>query len=141
MAITMPDVFDKVNMRADTIAWDFQRYIPDVVTVCLGQNDGIQDSTTFCSAYVHFIHTLRRHYPEARIICLTSPMAEEKLRVVMRRYLGGVVAEMHKEGDDKISSYFFSGWYHHGCGGHPDLEEHQAIAGELTAYIRMVTGW
>ena len=141
MTITMPDVFDKVNMRSDTIAWDFQRYTPNVVTICLGQNDGIQDSTTFCNAYVHFIHTLRRHYPEARIICLTSPMAVEGLRAVMRRYLGGIVAEMHREGDDKVSSYFFSGWYHHGCGGHPDLEEHQAIAEELTAYIRKITGW
>src|SRR5690606_17269343 len=49
---TMPQVFDKINVADDTIAWDFSRYQPDVVTVCLGQNDGIQDSTAFCNAYV-----------------------------------------------------------------------------------------
>jgi hypothetical protein len=141
MTITMPQVFDKVNMRSDTIPWDFRSYRPDVVTVCLGQNDGVQDSTVFCSAYVAFIHTLREHYPGADILCLTSPMAEAGLRSVMRRYLGGIIAEMERQGDRKVYDYFFSGWYHHGCGGHPDLEEHKAIAGELSACIKKITGW
>jgi hypothetical protein len=141
MTVTMPQVFDKVNMRDDSISWDFRNYRPDVVTVCLGQNDGVQDSTVFCGAYVTFLHTLRAHYPGADIICLTSPMAVPALKAVMCRYLGGVVAEMHREGDQKIFDYFFSGWYHHGCGGHPDLEEHKAIAGELSARIKEITGW
>jgi lysophospholipase L1-like esterase len=48
----MPQVFDKVNMRIDSIPWDFKQYTPDVVTITLGQNDGIQDSVAFCSDYV-----------------------------------------------------------------------------------------
>ncbi len=47
MNIIMPPVFDKISMRNDTIAGDFHQYQPDVVTMWLGQNDGIQDSTTF----------------------------------------------------------------------------------------------
>jgi len=40
-------------LRGDTITWDFKAYQPDVVTICLGQNDGPkQDSTLFCSTYV-----------------------------------------------------------------------------------------
>ena len=55
MNIIMPPVFDKISMRNDTIGWDFNNYQPDVVTICLGQNDGIQDSVTFCNNYIAFI--------------------------------------------------------------------------------------
>jgi hypothetical protein len=41
---------------------------PDVVTICLGQNDGVQDSTAFCSAYLRFIGQLRHVYPNAQLI-------------------------------------------------------------------------
>ena len=141
MTITMPPVFDKVNMRSDSILWDFHRYQPDVVTVCLGQNDGVQDSTVFCTAYVRFLDSLRGYYPKAAIICLTSPMADSVLAAVMRHYIGAAEREMHRKGDRKVYTCFFSKQYHHGCGGHPDLEEHQAIAGELVACIKKVEGW
>jgi hypothetical protein len=43
MKILMPKVFDKINMSSDSLSWNFDEYIPDLVTICLGQNDGIQD--------------------------------------------------------------------------------------------------
>ena len=81
----MPQVFDKINMRSDSIAWVFNRYIPDVVTICLGQNDGIQDSTVFCTNYINFIKQVRQQYKKANIVCLTSPMADEKLVAVLKK--------------------------------------------------------
>ena len=50
MTITMPEVFGRLNLRDGTGIWDFARYQPDVVTVTLGQNDGVQDSVKFCGA-------------------------------------------------------------------------------------------
>ena len=141
MHITTPMVFDKINMRNDSLKWDFGRYQPDVVTICLGQNDGIQDSTAFCSAYVQFIHSLREHYPKATLICLSSPMADSALTVVLKKYLGSIVAFLNESGDHQVYSYFFSRSFHHGCGGHPDLAQHQLIAKELTAYIRHLENW
>ena len=141
MKVVMPQVFDKVNMRDDTIAWDFTKYIPDVVTITLGQNDGIQDSATFCGAYVQFINTIRSKYPQAHIFCLTSPMADSALAAAMKKYLTGVVGYMNSGGDSKVYKYFYSKQYHHGCGGHPDLEEHGLIAQELMAYIGKIMGW
>jgi lysophospholipase L1-like esterase len=141
LPITMPPVFDKVNLRTDSIAWDFSRYQPDVVTICLGQNDGIQDSTLFCNAYTRFIQQLRQHYPAATIICLTSPMADSNLVAVLQKYLSAIVATNQQQGDKKIYRYFFSKRYDHGCDSHPDLAEHQAIAGELTQYIRQLMQW
>lgn len=141
MNIIMPQVFDKVSMRNDTINWDFNRYQPDLVTVCLGQNDGIQDSIEFSDRYIAFVKRLRAYYPRARIVCLTSPMADAQLATFMKKVLSAVVKRLNREGDKKVSSYFFSKQYYHGCDYHPNIEEHKAIAKELTEFIRKEMKW
>jgi len=141
MSITMPAVFDKTDMRDDSIPWDFNRFVPDVVTICLGQNDGVQDSTVFCSAYVNFVRQIRSRYPEAHIICLNSPMADPPLDAVLRKYIGSVVAYLNGSGDRGVYAYYFSKQFHSGCGGHPDLEEHAQIARELTQFVAKNEHW
>lgn len=141
MKIVMPPVFDKINMRNDSLPWNFSKYTPDVVTITLGQNDGIQDSATFCGAYVAFIKTIRSKYPQAHIFCLSSPMADEKLAPVLKNYLTGIVSNINIGGDNNVHKYFYSRQYHNGCGGHPDIAEHQLIANELTAYIKTAMNW
>ena len=141
MNITMPQVFDKVNLRNDTLNWNFKKYTPDVLTICLGQNDGKADSVAFCSAYVAFIGRLRTHYPEADIVCLNSPMANAELTAELKRYILGIERYMRDSGDKKISHYFFSRSYNDGCGGHPSVEQHQLIAAQLAGYIKGLKGW
>jgi len=141
MGILMPQVFDKMDLRDNTGRWDFHRYVPDLVTVCLGQNDGVQDSILFCSAYMRFLGDIRRQYRKAQIVCLTSPMGDKLLTDMQKRYLTGVVAAMQAAGDRRVSSYFFSRKYSHGCGGHPDLKEHEQIASELTDYLKGLMRW
>lgn len=141
MDITMPEVFDKINMRDDSLLWDFNLYTPDVVTICLGQNDGIQDSVTFCKAYVNFIKLIRSKYALADIVCLTSPMADAKLTEVLKKYLTGIVRSMNNKGDNKVYKYFFLRQYNDGCGGHPDLKQHKLIAKELTGYLKKLERW
>lgn len=141
MTIAMPQVFDKLNLRTDSGKWDFSRYQPDVVTICLGQNDGIQDSVAYCSAYVKFIKNLRSYYPKADIVCLSSPMADKTLTPVLKKYITAINTYVNKAGDKKVSHYFFSKRYYKGCGTHPDMEEHQQIATELTVYLKQLKGW
>ena len=141
MNITMPPVFDKISMRNDTIAWNFNNYQPDIVTICLGQNDGIQDSTGFSNNYIAFIKQLRGYYPKTTIICLTSPMADASLTAFMKKTLTAIVNNMNENGDKKVSRYFFSKQYHNGCDSHPDLAEHRLIANELTAFIKKRMKW
>jgi len=142
MNVVMPQIYDKVFLRNDTILWDFDKYTPDVVTICLGQNDGPkQDSTLFCSTYVNLVKAIRQHYPKTDIICLTSPMGDQTLTTVLQKYLTAITASLNAAGDKKVYKYFFSKQYHNGCGGHPDLAEHKLIADELTAYIRQLKGW
>ncbi|MDJ1484085.1 SGNH/GDSL hydrolase family protein [Cytophagaceae bacterium YF14B1] len=141
MDIVMPQVFDKVNQRANTGIWDFKNYTPDAVTVCLGQNDGIQDSAAFCSAYVTFLDTIRNKYPKASIVCLTSPMANEELKTMQQKYLTSVVDYVNSKGDKQVYKYFFTKSWNKGCGGHPELSEHAEIAQELTAFLRSTLNW
>lgn len=141
MPIVMPPVFDKMDMRDDSVSWDFKSYIPDVVTICLGQNDGIQDSVSFCGAYLKFIQTIRSHYPKAKIICLNSPMADKKLNPVLKNYITGVVSCLHHTGDKNVYAFFFDKRFVQGCYGHPSGEEDRQLATELTGYIRSITGW
>lgn len=141
MDVIMPQVFDKISMRNNAVPWDFNQYQPDVVTVCLGQNDGIQDSATFTDNYISFIKKLRGYYPKAMIICLTSPMGDAALTAFMKKVLVNVVRKMNNDGDKKVSSYFFSKQYRNGCDYHPDLAEHRQIAAELAAFIRKKMKW
>ncbi len=139
--ILMPQVFDKVNMARDTIAWDFSLYQPDVVTVCLGQNDGVQDSAQFVNAYINFAKTLRINYPKAKLIFLSSPMASADLKVALIKYINAVKESLNQQGENNIATYFFSKSYHQGCGGHPSVVDHQAIAAELTASVKKIMKW
>jgi len=138
---TMPQVYDKMDMRHDAHPWNFKNYKPDVVTVCLGENDGPQDSTQFAKNYVAFIGTLRKHYPDAYIVCLSSPMAEPSFNQMIQYYLKGITRYMNTQGDKKVSHYFFSKSYTEGCGGHPSQAQHEQLATELAGYLRTVTGW
>jgi hypothetical protein len=68
-------------------------------------------------------------------------MADEHLGSALKNYLTGIVGYMWRNGDKKIDKYFYSRQYHNGCGGHPDMKEHQLIAGELTKAIKKIMRW
>lgn len=137
MEILMPQVYDKIDLRDDSIPYDFNAYVPDIVTICLGQNDGIQDSTAFCSAYVDFVKTVRGKYAKAKIILLSSPMADAKLRAVLKNYLISIDDYFHQHGDKNVYQYIFEKQYNHGCMSHPDLKEHREIADLLIHFIKV----
>lgn len=141
MNIIMPPVFDKISMRNNTISWNFKNYQPDVVMVCLGQNDGVQDSAKFCQNYISFIHQLRGYYPNAQLILLSSPMADAGLKAFMKKTLSAVKKKVNSEGDNKVATFFFAKQYNSGCDYHPDLAEHQQIAKELTVAVKKIMKW
>lgn len=130
MDIVMPQVYDKVSLRNNEYEYNFAEQA-NIVCICLGQNDGIQDSTTFCNAYVDFISTVRTHNPEARIVLLSSPMADDNLRAWQERILLSVENQV-----ESVEHYFFSRQWNNGGGDHPDCNEHAEIAEELYNYLR-----
>ena len=141
MKINLPQVFDKVRPQLDAPQWDFKRYQPDALTVCLGQNDGTQDPAQFAEAYVSFLERLRSAYPKTYLVCLTSPMADPTLRRFQKEQLPRVVEARQKIGDRRVTHFAFSRSFNGGCGGHPDLAQHAQIAEELTAFLKATLRW
>lgn len=139
--IIMPKVYDKISMRNDTIAWDFKRYQPDIVTICLGQNDGVQDSAAFCTNYLNFLKKVRGYYPNAKLLLLSSPMADNRLREFLRSSLRSVVNTLHSAGDQQVGMHVFEKSYTSGCDYHPSTAEHAVIAAELSEVVRTWMKW
>jgi hypothetical protein len=137
----MPDVYENTNLSTSGTKWDFSTYQADVVTVCLGQNDGIQDSIKFCSAYVNFLGTVRSKYPNASIVCLTSPMADAGLFNSQKNYLTGIVEHMNNSNDAKIYKLFLTPNLNSGCDSHPSKAEHQITANEIEVFLKEKLGW
>jgi lysophospholipase L1-like esterase len=137
----MPQVYDKMSMWNNTMPYDMSKWIPDVVTICIGQNDLTPDSTLFCNAYIKFVNTIKSKYPAAKIVVLTSPMAVPELSAVIQKNLKSVVAKINTTSAQPVYYYNFSKRYYHGCGAHPTVAEHQQIAAELTTFIKNALNW
>lgn len=137
MDVTMPKVYDKIILRNNQLSYDFS-YQPDIICSCLGQNDGIQDSAAFCTAYVDFIKTVKGHNPQAKIVLLSSPMDHGKLNTWLCGMLTSIAERLKSDGLDDISCYFYSRAWNAGGADHPSVEEHAQIAEELTNYLKTI---
>lgn len=136
MGITMPDVYDKVILRDGKLDYDFS-YQPDIICSCLGQNDGIQDSTAFCSAYVDFIKVVKEKNPQVKnIVLLSSPMDHGDLNEWLCRMIKAVADQLKADGIDNVSYFFYSKAWNAGGADHPSVSEHNEIADELSAYLK-----
>lgn len=138
LKITLPEVYDKLALSPDSINWNFQKYQPDLATICLGQNDGLQDMNQFCAAYVDFIQKLRLHYPKTTFVLLTSPMADTALSHFLQSAIVKVEDALKNKGEHNTYHYFFKNRYNGGCDGHPTTQEHQKIATELFVFIQNI---
>jgi hypothetical protein len=93
MGFTMPEVYDRLANRpesdqyAKSEAWDPKKYQPDVITICLGQNDGTGNAALFRETTIRFVEHLRNVHPKSEIVLLTSPMGDENLTKVMKENL------------------------------------------------------
>ena len=149
-AIGMETVWDKIHYNpalGKTMQWNFERYIPQVVIVAIGQNDSHpldymaqeyegEQAVAWRKQYKIFLANLRRKYPNARIICCTTLLNHDKAWDIS---IGQVVQELK---DEKITQYMFKR-----CGsgtpGHLRIPEAQEMADELAAYIEKleIEGW
>lgn len=139
--ILMPQVFDKIDVHHDSLRWDFARYQPDLVTICLGQNDGLQNETIFVDNYVAFLQTVRKAYPNATLLLLNSPMASPELSAFIWKSLQLIQTKMKQQGDQRVFTYQFEKRYTGGCDSHPTLAEHQLMAASLTREVSRLMGW
>jgi hypothetical protein len=145
----MPQVYEKTDLQDnDSRFWDFKTYRPRIVSIALGTNDFSNgdgrsprlpfDSARFVRNYIGFIKLVKSKYPKARIALLSSPMLNGDRRELLQRCLVAVKRTIdHQFDSDKpVALYFFKPMQARGCGGHPNLADHQILAEELTPFFK-----
>lgn len=134
---SIPVKFNHTLMDAKSPIWDFKRWIPDVVVICLGLNDhsGLRDkngtisegkSTLFRKKYHEFLDTVRTDYPHVKIVAVAA--FPEWIRKNVRQ----VVDEEKSSGKHDICyAQFdeFPGGYV--ANGHPTVVTHQKMADQI----------
>jgi len=148
----MPQVYDNLYLDENkSVKWDFSSYTPDLVTVCLGTNDfsdgdGTKyraplDSAKFVSGYLSFLKTVRKNYPNAKLLLISSPMLDESRGKKLNSWLTLIASESKKAGESQIYTYFYGSRYFAGCSSHPDRADQFRMADELEPVIRKIMNW
>jgi hypothetical protein len=145
----MPQVYEKTDFLYEgSRNWDFKTYSPRIVSIGLGTNDFSDgdgktprmpfDSAHFVKNYIGFIQLVKSKYPKARIALLSSPMLNGDKRRLLQNCLitiKGLVDHRYSSGK-LVALFFFKPMHARGCGGHPNIEDHQILAEELTPFFK-----
>lgn len=148
---TIPDMMSFSDFRwgmrkEDSIPWDHQKFIPDIVVINLGTNDDqycaalpLEEEKTlfkkdFEEAYLSFISKIAALYPNAKIII--------GIGMIKNSYLDYVISKVAKEAPShpsfiKFDSLRIGGYMANG--GHPNKAMHLEAAQELTNLIKSLT--
>lgn len=94
-SIGMESIYDKLHFNYDTgeiVNWNFNKYIPQVVVIDIGQNDSIPEnymkkdansyrSINWKSQYKEFVLNIRRRYKNAFIVLTTTIIKHDPLGI------------------------------------------------------------
>ncbi len=144
---TMQALYPFTLFGTSGVRWDFSRYQPDVVCVNLGTNDTTSpgyDTNLLAAAYKKFLHTLRGHYPQAKIVLLTGTMLSGTRLSDVKRAQQAAVDDARRRGDSEVYRFDFmpgDGSLGYGTHKHPSLRRHARMAEELVPFLRTITGW
>jgi Carbohydrate esterase 2 N-terminal/GDSL-like Lipase/Acylhydrolase family len=146
---TMPQVYERTDFQVNSLRkWDFKTYSPRIVSIALGTNDYSDgdgknprlpfDSAVFVNEYVRFVILVKSKYPGAQIALLSSPMINGRRRETLQNCLKSVKTQIDKKysSDKRVALFFFRPMQGRGCGGHPSVDDHAILAGELLPFFK-----
>jgi len=150
--INAPDFFERALPDDPDSKWDHSSYQPDLVTICLGQNDftqGIVPEEVFVPAYIDFINRIQEVYPDAGILLLSSPMQgtktedepESPLRTALESHIKKVVNHFREQGELNIRFHSVDWYPGTQYNAHPTGDQHAAMAKELEPVIAEMMDW
>ncbi len=145
---TLPNFFDRTLVYTPLPKWDFSKWIPNLVVICLGLNDyngwgGYsgpipQDhATLYRTKYHDFIATVMGEYRGANILAVAANGLDW-----IKNNVSQVVAEEIVMGHTNVHYAFFP-YYNNGYvnNGHPTVATHQKIADTLAYAIDAMNAW
>lgn len=138
---TIQNLFNRALMEAPEPKWDFKRWIPDLVVICLGVNDfsGLKEkdgvvteakSAFFRNGYHDFLATLRSVYPKVIILAVAA------YPDWIQKNVKQIVEEERQNGNKDIFFTHFDDFPNGKvANGHPTVESHKKIAGQIIKAI------
>jgi lysophospholipase L1-like esterase len=149
LANVLSSVYEHALGTDDAVAWT---YAPkaSLVVINLGTNDwnNGDPGVSYETAYVSFISTVRRHYPDAWIFLTIGSMLGDPALGQVKTHLANVVAQMTASTNDtKLVTFDMGtqdlgsdGSVPTGCDWHPNAADHLRMAGILQAQISSKLG-
>jgi lysophospholipase L1-like esterase len=136
-----PSYYNRTLGAIDNPLWDFSKWIPDLVMICLCTNDfsttPYPDDSMFINAYHKFITTVLNNYSNAEILCVSTHTGPSD--TLIRKI---VDEETTKLGHPKVHyAAFPQSLDKTGCDWHPTTSDDIKIADTLTKSIMTITGW
>lgn len=148
---SMPQVYEHIDFQqGSTQQWDFKKYSPVIVSIALGTNDLSNgdgkterkpfEEQVFIDHYVSFVKLVKLKYPRAQIALLSSPMVKGTSREVLEKCLTSIKAQVDQAypKDKPVQLFFFPPMEARGCTGHPSVEDHGVLAGQLQPFFRQL---
>ncbi|AWH85160.1 GDSL family lipase [Flavobacterium album] len=143
----MPDVYENLYLNKNTskpYAFDFN---PDITCIGLGTNDFSDGDGTkprlpfneekYVANYIAFIKTVYKHSPKTQIVLLNSPMVSGAKNETFIKCLNRVKDAFANDKTHKpVQLFTFTSVTPHGCGYHPDIEDHKKMAGQLAPFLK-----
>lgn len=138
MTLRYPLLFDD----HDSIAYDFKQYRPDLVIINLGTNDFSVNGApgNYVSNYVRMIKTVRSHYGDVPVLCVTPHSANIFLLAALKE-LRGQIADMKGVRISEPMPHIVVSGHDIGSDSHPNWRGHQKIAATLIPVVATMTGW
>ncbi len=135
--LTTWDKLDPIKQRMTQ--WDFSRFVPQVVVVAIGQNDGrrmdinnLETNRKWKADYNLLLDKMRAKYPQSTFILATTLLYHDK-------GWDDAVEAVAKARKDKVLYYRYKR-AGKGTPGHLRLAEHQEMADELVRFINKQKG-
>jgi hypothetical protein len=139
--LAMPKWFDRTLMEREDPKWDFQQWVPNLVVICLGLNDlsGLkgkdtvvseENSSLFRKIYHEFLTTIRNVYHGVTIVAVAAHA--EWVQKNVKQVVDEEIANGQKDINYAQFNTYPGGYV---ANGHPTVETHKKIAGEIIKAI------
>jgi lysophospholipase L1-like esterase len=136
-----PRLYDEIVVGSNA-KWDYKMNPVQVVVIELGANDFAKplDSAAYVNNYIQFVKKIRGQYPTAKIVCTAGPDSPEDTSIKFQTHVKAVThyfAASYKN----VFYFYFGHLDSNGSDWHPNIKEHQQMAGVLIPFIKKITGW
>ena len=136
-------VWDRQEANPDAEIYPPEIQAPDVFIINLGENDnsftyanGLDFPEDYADRYIELVKEIRGRYPDTLIVCALGGMHGGKFSRVLNSAWQKAFDQLSAE-DPMVKQFKFEMY----SNSHPRVDAHEAMAVELTEFLKTEMGW